>query len=495
MRRKRTHIEFVEEMKIINSNIEFLDEYKSVKEKILCKCKIDGYEWYAKPDSLLHGRGCPMCSGNARKTHEDFLTEMRNLHPNIEVLEIYKNAKTKILCKCKIDGHEWSSQPNNLLSGQGCPKCAGKIKRTQEEFINEIKKINPLIKIKGTYINTKSNIECYCHIHDYTWFPTANALLNGQGCKFCGYDKLKELKQYSHEEFVNIIKERNPNILILSKYDGNKKKLNIKCNVCDYSWNTSGNSLLQGKGCPRCGGSLKKTHKEFELELKNVKPHIIPVDKYIDSITKIKFRCVKHNCEWEDTPSHVLRDRGCPECAKESYRTLRMKTHTEFVKELNSINSNIKVLGKYNGVSNKILCQCIKDNYKWNAYPNNLLKGIGCPICSNSHGENKISNYLTESNILFFTQYKFDDLFGLKGGLLSYDFFLPNYNILIEYNGEQHYNSVDYFGGEEQFKIQQEHDNRKRKYAEAHNINLIEIPYWDFDNVENILNKYLKEVA
>lgn len=64
-------------------------------------------------------------------------------------------------------------------------------------------------------------------------------------------------------------------------------------------------------------------------------------------------------------------------------------------------------------------------------------------------------------------------------------------NLLIEFQGIQHYEPVEIFGGEKQFKIQQEHDKRKREYAINNNIKLLEIPYWDFDNVEEILSREL----
>lgn len=76
-------------------------------------------------------------------------------------------------------------------------------------------------------------------------------------------------------------------------------------------------------------------------------------------------------------------------------------------------------------------------------------------------------------------------------GKLSYDFYLKDYDLLIEIQGLQHYKPVELFGGEEQFKIQQEHDKRKREYAKSHNIELLEIWYWDKDNIEEILSKKL----
>ena len=432
-----------------------------------------------------------------RKTHQEFIYELNNINSNIEIIEEYKNANTKLLCKCKIDGYEWYSKPSNLLQGRGCPKCSGRIK-THEEFIEEMKIVNPTIKIIGRYERSAKKIECCCLIHNYKWFAKPNNLLNKRGCPLCGNEKLRDYKLFSQEEFVNKLKNINPYISVLGDYKGNKENIEVKCLKCNYKWTTKGNSLLQGKGCPKCGGSLKKTNEDFELELKNVKPHIIPIEKYSGALTNIKFRCLIHNCEWYDTPVHVLRDRGCPECAKESYRELRMKPHQVFIDEMKIINPQIEILSEYNGVQNKLLCQCKIDNHKWMSYPNSLLKGYGCPICASyfkSKGEEKISNFLKINNIEFLTQYSFDKLVGLKGGLLLYDFYIPKYNILIEYNGEQHYRPIDYFGGEEKFKVQQEHDRRKREYAENNGFQFIEIGYWDFNNIDEILNRIIQEAA
>ena len=66
--------------------------------------------------------------------------------------------------------------------------------------------------------------------------------------------------------------------------------------------------------------------------------------------------------------------------------------------------------------------------------------------------------------------------------------------MLVECQGIQHYEPIEYFGGEEQFKIQQEHDRRKREYAEKKGYKLLEIWYYDFDNIEEILNRELEVV-
>lgn len=96
-----------------------------------------------------------------------------------------------------------------------------------------------------------------------------------------------------------------------------------------------------------------------------------------------------------------------------------------------------------------------------------------------SKSEIWVNNYLQDTGFNFSSQKTYPDLFGIGGNLLSYDFIIHNDNTapcLIECQGIQHYQPVDYFGGKESFEKQQEHDRRKRKYARTHGIRLIEIP-------------------
>ena len=124
---------------------------------------------------------------------------------------------------------------------------------------------------------------------------------------------------------------------------------------------------------------------------------------------------------------------------------------------------------------------------------------INCKYChdfQSSKGESCISSFLFKNNIDYIPQQIFKELLGLRNGNLSYDFYIPKYNLLIEYQGEQHEKPIDFKGkgkkyAEKQFKIQQEHDRRKREYAKFNNINLLEIWYYDFYNIEKILKQYI----
>ena len=130
----------------------------------------------------------------------------------------------------------------------------------------------------------------------------------------------------------------------------------------------------------------------------------------------------------------------------------------------------------------------------------NRNSGCGCPYLTTYKGEEYIKQYLQKNNIVFNTQQKFSDLLGTGDGQLSYDFSIPDEKygyILIEYNGIQHYEAVDYFGGEEQFKKQKEHDKRKRDYAKKHGYKLITVKYtYDtYESVEEYLDNELKKLG
>ena len=112
-------------------DIEVLSEYVGIKEHVLCKCKIDGNEWKTTPDSLLNGNhGCPICANkkigeNCRKSNEEFLNQLKDVNPYIVPLEEYKTEHEKILCKCLIHEYNWYVSPNKILRRKtGCPKCA-----------------------------------------------------------------------------------------------------------------------------------------------------------------------------------------------------------------------------------------------------------------------------------------------------------------------------------------------------------------------------------
>lgn len=307
-------------------------------------------------------------------------------------------------------------------------------------------------------------------------------------------------KRKTHECFINEMNQINPNIKITGQYINAKTKIECECSICGHHWSPISDSLMHGYGCPncwskKCGDLKRKSAEQFITELKDVFPDVEIMSEYLSARKSIQYQCKKHNYIGNSTPDNLLRKMGCPYCAG------KMLYKDDFLLRINKIHGNtISLLSDFSGVLNKrIKCQCNRCGNIWSVATNHLLEGSGCPACNNSKGERYISNFLSVNNIDFISQKRFDDLHGVGEGYLSYDFYLPNLNILIEYQGEQHERPVKFsplMTDEEsnyKFQIQQEHDKRKKNYALKNGFKLIEV--WYYDDLEKTLNNALLSKA
>lgn len=294
----------------------------------------------------------------------------------------------------------------------------------------------------------------------------------------------------THEEWlVKYKKLIHPNLRLLSEYDGVRSKIQVRCTVCGNTYGTLPSVLISGCNCKHC--SRSKTDDVFRDELRERCPTVTPIDRYISDRDKIHVKCNVCGYEWNARPTHLLRGHACSKCSHRKLGFDKRKTQQEFEDELKIYNPTIKCLGEYKGRMRHVTVQSTICGHIWSAAPNNLIFGAsGCPICMMSKGEKSIHYYLRENNIDFVSQKEFAELTGVNNGNLSYDFYLPEHNLLIEYQGEYH-DGTAFNQSKNAFENQQEHDKRKRDYALKHNIELLEIWYYDYDNIEQILSEKL----
>lgn len=293
-------------------------------------------------------------------------------------------------------------------------------------------------------------------------------------------------KKRTHVEYVNELLIKNPNVKVIGQYTNSKASIMHYCLIHNVSWKTAPARVLQGCGCPECKKEKFrqvrcKTHQQYIQEVKNVNTNIEVIEQYIDARTPIKHYCKKHNIFWDAAPSNILQGYGCPECGKDKIGEKNRKTHTEYVKELEIINSGIEIIGEYQGAHIPTLHKCKIDGHVWHATPANVLFGKGCPVCNESKGERQIRQWLQKYNIEYVYQKTFIDCKDINA--LPFDFYIPKYNICIEYDGEQHFRPVNFDGREtelviQQFKKLQQHDKIKNQYCKNNNINLLRIPYY-----------------
>lgn len=244
-----------------------------------------------------------------------------------------------------------------------------------------------------------------------------------------------------------------------------------------------------GRGCPDCARNslinLNTLSFEERAEMAKKKGYsLIKLEnkKSVQATLSCK-KEHKFKTSWS-----VFRREGfeCPQCRLEN----RLMQHFNFYES-----QGYKILNAdgYYGSLSKIKLQCPNGHEwetDWNSFHSN---GTRCRHCSRSKGEEKVAEYLENNNINYIPQYSFDNCRNINR--LKFDFYLPNLNVCIEYDGKQHYYPIDFskkltqVEKEEVFIKSKERDMKKTKYCLENNIILIRVPYWEFDNLE----KYLEE--
>ena len=295
-------------------------------------------------------------------------------------------------------------------------------------------------------------------------------------------------KAKTPQEYYNECKEKGLDLPI-EDYVNNRTKIKHKCSK-GHTYKQIPRSHLQGHGCPYCVGTKKKTTLYYVTECKH-RGYDQPIEDYKGNKVKIKHKC-KRGHIYLQTPNNHLQGHGCPTCNKklpylaysqEEYIRLAIKKSNAIPKE------------QYRGRMTKIKHKCLNCGNTYNQFPNDLLRNhIGCPYCYyHSNGEHYIESYLMNNYINYTPQKTFKDLKDKRN--LSYDFYLPKYNILIEYQGIQHYElGHGYMNRNDRLEKQQLHDKMKREYAKKNGYKLLELHYSldTQEKVNNYLDKHLK---
>lgn len=306
---------------------------------------------------------------------------------------------------------------------------------TTEEFILRSNKIhkNKYDYSNVVYKNGKSKVEIICPLHGlFNQRPYNHSI--GEGCPSCRLVFMKELLSMSLEEFIDKARKIHKDEYDYSKviYLGNKKKVEIICHKHGTFWQISGNHL-QGQTCPECA-------------------KIIIADK-------------------------------------------NRKTTDEFIKDAIKIHGNKYDYSKvdYKCKDENIIIIC-KKHGDFLQIPHNHLHGAGCSKCVSSKGEQKICQILDYKNINYYRQKVFLGCISPKNRMLRFDFYIPDKNMLIEYDGPQHYGDLrigKYTLKKKEYETLKIHDKIKNDYVKSNNITLLRIPHWKLKDVENIISQYL----
>lgn len=247
---------------------------------------------------------------------------------------------------------------------------------------------------------------------------------------------------------------------------------------------------LQGKGCKKCGrektikSSTNSNHSFIKKASEIHNNKYIYLSEYVNQNTSILISCPKHGT-FSQKPKYHLNGNGCKTCGEN--RRGKIKSTNQFIEESNSRHNFKYDYSKFEFVNmiKKSIFICPKHG-EFSQLCGSHIRGIGCPSCKSSKSEEFIIKFLNNKNITFVYQKQFDDCSYKRK--LYFDFYLIDYNICIEFDGKQHFQPNDYFGGIIGFNERKIRDDIKNSYCDKNNIKLYRISYKDnlSESIESI---------
>ena len=378
-------------------------------------------------------------------------------------------------------------------------------KKTRAEFEKELfDLVGDAYELRSEYQNNTTEVRLYHKECNQEFQRTPKYFLSGHYCPTCcvspnkGNTQKKTAAQFRQEVFDLVGTEYE----VLGEYQSNKKPIEMKHNAagCDCQYFvTPANFLFSNHRCPACYGSGVGTTDAFkERVYALVGDEYEVVGEYVNSSTKIDL--LHHACGniYDVSPSHFIHSgRRCRHCnggvkySKEEFLAM--------LKE--KMGDDYTLVGSYNGMLNQTTFKHLSCGHVWESSPcNHIHADSGCPECRSpqSHGEEVVQETLKSYEDLIITrQFVADDCRNIR--VLPFDFSVSKKestqpDLLIEYDGEQHFEPIEWFGGAETFRRQQENDRIKNRYCEEKHIPLLRIPYWEKQNVADIVVKTLKEL-
>ena len=275
-------------------------------------------------------------------------------------------------------------------------------------------------------------------------------------------------------------------------YENYHKKLTITCKE-HGDFEQSYRTHLMGAGCLKCAGLERFIPEKFinkSKEIHGEDTYDYSKMDYQNMHDYIILGCKEHGDFSIKPTNHIHKKQGCPSCFGQKQFTLE-----KFLNDAKAVHGDLYDYSEvvYRGVDEDINIIC-KKHGKFTQRPYHHIKAkSGCPRCNIetkiSYNEAKIALFLDSHNITYEQEKRFESCkFKRK---LPFDFYLPDYNSIIEFDGKQHFKAIDFFGGEEGLKQTQIRDEFKNNWCEENDIKLLRIPYFEEASIEKTITKFL----
>ena len=410
----------------------------------------------------------------------------RLINPDVEILNQYTGAKSKMECRCVKCGTEFISTHYRLLN-------------TDNKYNRSARRRKRLCP----------NPNCDASVFPEK-YPPVNTL-----------ELLFTIQENAKEKYI-----------MLDYFESIDKEIRCQCVQCHHEWEETPKELKKARTkCPSCGNKrgvdwkrkkiIDEYNGEFDIEVYGVsglKCHCKKCDcdfvvkSYKNTISCPECRTNNRNERKKELFSKGLTSVHKPEHCMDSnvQRGIITRTLTgydpdcilyysraEFVELVRRITPNIVILDENIDSSKKVRCKCKTCNSEWSTWVHYLTRGAPCPKCKGSAGERAVATYLDDNDIEYIREYSFDDCRDKMP--LRFDFYLPEKNAVIEFDGIQHFMPVSFVHTDdresvaEQFRGLQKRDENKNKYCLRKGVHMLRIRY-DEKNIAGVIEDFLNKI-
>lgn len=400
----------------------------------------------------------------------------------------YVNAHTKLELKCHC-GYEYWAPFETFAMGFRCRKCGrrevARKKRTPTSEIKELvesrgdeflgilmkeRRINVGFRcgknckdvfIMNLFAYQNRRISCHCE-------------LRGKPTTVITYDIVKQYIEKEGEELMS------------EKYVDSNAKLQIRCKKCHQVYGQDWASYSHGVRCGLCSVSKKNTFSEVKMFVE-VSGDILLSKEYITSNTKLEIECGTCSYVFMMPFDSYKQGHRCRECAKKTIGDKSRNTQEE-IADFIALKGE-ELVSDYTGSKDPIFVKCAICNNIYETTFNKYQFGTRCRCKITSNGERDIMLYLDKKNIKYEQQVTYQDCRLIH--CLKFDFYLPKFDLLIEYDGGQHFKPVNWFGGHDAYQVNQKRDLTKNVFCFTNNQKLLRISCEEEDQIQKILDEYL----
>lgn len=473
---------FIQKAEAARPDCTVIGTYTNSSNRILVRHDSCGRTWEPFPYHFLRGSKCPHCERERKERKSSGIDNIVNIPDDFIMLEPYRGSNVSIRFRHSC-GLEFNIKPKHFLeAGCHCPSC-GKTDITIGQAQERLDQLDPNWEIvEFSSLVRYSKIRCR---------TCGNIQAIRLGAKFAGKSK----KTYCHS--------------CIKKATIKRKNAHFWAQYSRYSTEHTKPAMINGKIIPvcrycgnrlpcHCSGKRRTINKEkfneiFVDKIRDYKP----IGEYIDSFTPIEFKHLTCGTRFIKRPVQVIKyhklgKESCPSCMK---KRGTHKTNKQVQNELdrNFGKGTFILLNDYQACDKPILVKHSCGHEYWvradRLLQNNSVKyrGNACPACSNSIdsiGAQRIENWLRDNGLKFKKEYIIPEL-----GKLRFDFAVFYNGLhLIEFDGQQHYEPIEYFGGEYSLSRQQARDKQKNTYCYEHKISLLRIPWLSIDYIDSLLD-------